>query len=1536
MTPPIPRKFSRPLILSGALAAILLVSVPAKATNTWVGFGTPDGSGNFDWSDLNNWDTGVPAFPVGITFDGSSGSSSYNDLTGITVSGITFNATAQSFILSGNSISIAGDIVDNAATNPEAIDLNLALTGNQNFNVTSGGTLMVGGVISGTGFGLTKQGNGTLILVATNTYTGATLLDGGTVQFAANNTGLAALTFGAAAHSTNTSSIDLSTANVAATSLTVQTNSSTANTITIGAGHTLSISGATTIGVAPAGTTSETTILTVTGQGALNIISTANSTFTLGVGGNNNNGSSVATLDLSGLSNFTFSTGTGQFLVGFGIRSTGTLKLASTSNSITASTFTVGDSNNGNSGPGTSTVSLGGGTNTINANTITIGNGKSPGLVQFVGSGGSVTIAGETGGTSTANITVGRASTATGTTTASQLLLAGHLANVQAGTLTIGNLAGATAGTLAGNVTFDTGTFSVATLQLAVDASGSAPNGVKGTFTLGGATPNNTATGVLNVSTSFFLANNTNTTTTTATGTFIINGGTANIGTNITVPSTKGTSNTTLTLAGGTLNMTGHAIGTAAAPVTTVNLPASGQTATLSNLGGTGINGAGLNMAGAGTLILTGNNTYGGNTTINAGSTLQVGTSSQTGTLPASSIVTNNGTLIFAGSDNNNVTASIAGSGALQQAGIGTTTLSGTNNYNGQTDVYSGTLSVTGTLTSTSALNVNTSASSAGILSGTGTISSAVTLGANVGTSIAAIHPGATSTDGSFGTLTMNSLTANGGDLRFDLGASEGDGIMVLNTASLTGTTISLNLVGTPQSSYVVLQAGTLVGAPVLATTNVGRTNFSIDPTALASNMIQIDVTGGPANLSWNNTGGTGDGTTWDNQLSQNWNNTASPDVFYNADIVNFDDSNHGHYNVTVTGLVSPTAVTIQNSLGSYVFSGTGSISGSAILIKNGTESLTISNANTYTGGTILDQGALNLNNPAAIGTGTLTLAGGTLDNTSSGPITLSTNNQQVWANDFTFAGTQNLNLGTGSVVLNATPNVTVTAGVLGIGGSIGNGSGNTFSKSGAGALALSGASTYSGGTTLNQGELNINSASAIGTGPLTINGGSLGNTTAGAVTLSTNNTQFWNGDFGFAGPQNLSLGTGAVTLNSNPNITTTAGSLTIGGVIAGGTGNSLTKSGNGTLILTANSTYSGGATVNGGSLQVSGSGGNTALGSGNPTVNAGGTLTGAGADAFGYYPRTAPTAINIAGGTVTDLATANYRITLPNLNFTGGTLTSATGNTGDANGNYSLFGTGGAITVTSNPASTTAAITAGVVSLQQTLTTFNVAAGTVSGGPTPGVDLLISSTLKNYSAAGSIVKSGNGVMSLTGSSTYTGTTTLNSGSLIVKGSLTGTTGVTVNGGLLKLASQNALPVAAPLTFASGTLGLAGFNETLGALNLSSQPITLDMGGNPAILSFADSSLLSWTGTLNILNWTGSPNGGGSEQILFGNSASALTGVQLSAITFVDPFGAGSGNFPAQMLATGEIVAVPEPGSLSLAASALGILALSRFRRRDR
>jgi hypothetical protein len=76
-----------------------------------------------------------------------------------------------------------------------------------------------------------------------------------------------------------------------------------------------------------------------------------------------------------------------------------------------------------------------------------------------------------------------------------------------------------------------------------------------------------------------------------------------------------------------------------------------------------------------------------------------------------------------------------------------------------------------------------------------------------------------------------------------------------------------------------------------------------------------------------------------------------------------------------------------------------------------------------------------------------------------------------------------------------------------------------------------------------------------------------------------------------------------------------------------------------------------------------------------------------------------------------------------------------------------------------------------------------------------------------------------------------------------------------------------------------------------------------------------DSSSSAWdsAATLSISNWSGSLYGGGSQRIIFGNNASALTSAQLAQITFVKPAHLPTGNYPARILATGEIV--PDTGS---------------------
>jgi autotransporter-associated beta strand protein len=171
-------------------------------------------------------------------------------------------------------------------------------------------------------------------------------------------------------------------------------------------------------------------------------------------------------------------------------------------------------------------------------------------------------------------------------------------------------------------------------------------------------------------------------------------------------------------------------------------------------------------------------------------------------------------------------------------------------------------------------------------------------------------------------------------------------------------------------------------------------------------------------------------------------------------------------------------------------------------------------------------------------------------------------------------------NVGTASVVFNnSAKNYTIqSVGAFGI-------TSGSVSLNGTGAVTISNANTYSGGTSINAGTLNIKNASAIGSGPLTLNGGTFDNTSGGPLTLS--NAENWNGTFTFTGSSNLT--TGAVTLlgSSSVNVATGGSDLVVGPI--NGTG-SVTKSGTGTLTVNSTagaSTITGDLNVNAGTVQI-------------------------------------------------------------------------------------------------------------------------------------------------------------------------------------------------------------------------------------------------------------------------------------------------------------------------------------------------------------
>ena len=374
------------------------------------------------------------------------------------------------------------------------------------------------------------------------------------------------------------------------------------------------------------------------------------------------------------------------------------------------------------------------------------------------------------------------------------------------------------------------------------------------------------------------------------------------------------------------------------------------------------------------------------------------------------------------------------------------------------------------------------------------------------------------------------------------------------------------------------------------------------------------------------------------------------------------------------------------NGTGTSSLAISGNVTFTSAVTKSGAGALTLSGpTNSGAGGLTLAGGTLDINSTTALGTGTFTIGAGTTINASAGAIVNANNNVQIWDGNFTFTGSNDLNLGTGAVTMGDNVELTASGSTLIVGGAIGeSGVARTLTKAGNGTLVLTGNSTYSGGTTLSAGTLNINASgtsstnSAIGTGTFTITGGTIDNTSGSSVTLVTNNALALNGNFAFAGTNNLNLGTGAVTTNGARTVTVSNNTLTFGGSFTPSTAaaSHLTKLGAGTLTLNGTTAMgNNGLIVNGGIVRFGGIlTTNTGVGAGGSTfrvgnlanasaafVQTGGTITLSVTDVDGMNLGNADS----ASGAFGSLTIASGAFTAPRINVGGSGLTVGTNGVG-------------------------------------------------------------------------------------------------------------------------------------------------------------------------------------------------------------------------------------------------------------------------------
>ena len=504
-------------------------------------------------------------------------------------------------------------------------------------NGGTSGTLGLGAVTVNTGTTLTFNRTDTYTLAPGNLFSGAgtiQLSNGGTVASAADNTFnmSSVLTFGTAANAATGGNLDLTLGGGTFTGLLSRTNSTTANTITIGAGKTLAINGNLDMTNTVDGATN---LLTVTGAGTLNV---TGASISVGRNTGGTNISSKATLDMSGLATFTANL-TGNLTVqqqGDNNQADLAQLLLANNNTITAASVIVGGSA---TGAGTTTsianqLKLGGGTNVIKTALVHLGSGsRDSGQVSFNGATGSVTLR-DVAGTGRANVTMGPLATQTTAYVVTDVFdTTGHTADLAIGTFTTAQGAKTAANTH--DLKFNSGTLDILTINMAV-AKGTGLSTSKieiggGTAFLGGSAAfGDTGTGSVTLATQ-------------GSGELSIIGGTVTSSVDINRGATSAGTNAILTLNGGSLNMTNKSIGTAALPITSVNL----QSGTLSNV--LEINGgAAVSKTTAGTLSYTGTNAYTGATTV-AGGKLLVN-----GSLPSSLV-------------NVSALATIGGSGTIGQ-----------------------------------------------------------------------------------------------------------------------------------------------------------------------------------------------------------------------------------------------------------------------------------------------------------------------------------------------------------------------------------------------------------------------------------------------------------------------------------------------------------------------------------------------------------------------------------------------------------------------------------------------------------------------------------------------------------------------------------------------------------------------------------------------------------------------------------------------------------------------------------------------------
>lgn len=1134
----------------------------------------------------------------------------------VNFNGGVFRPAATSTIFFGTTAASANLY---AGTNGALIDTNT-------FNLTLAQPIMNGTAAGTVGF-LRKLGSGTLTLSASNSYTGVTQINAGTLNLGSvdalagstldmNSGDAGSLVFGVTG--TNTYNLggligprNLATSGSANMSVGANGTSGTYSGILSGAGAltkvgsgTLTLAGANTYGGA---TTVSGGVLAL---GASNVLSGSTavtiSTGVLDTTASNFSGSVGA---------FTISSGT---LAGGGTITTGTYVLSGGVVNANLGSGTVNVSGNAalNGTAGATTVNL-------NAGTLTLGSGSrlTGANVAVTGSSGaSLTLGGNESFGSLAGaadmalggntLTVGSANV-TGTFSGILSGVGGGLTKIGAGALTLSGsntFSGQTrveAGVLAlgaanvisnqSNLLVNGGGFNLAGYSDTVGSVTLTSGSIFGTGTLGGSSyalqggtlASNLGSGAITVSTG--------TTTLGSAGRFNSTSGLTVSSGQLTLGGDESIASYTQSggSLGGTAKLTAATYGLGGGTMTanlgsgTVNVTANSSLNGTSDATTVNLNAGALTLGSGGTRFTSSSVAVSGS----AGASLTLGGNESFGSLAgAANIALGTNTLSVGGANTStNYAGNLSGSGMLAKLGSGTFTLSGNNSHSGGTQIAAGTLR----LGSSTALPT-----SSAVTLGTGSTSSTLDFNAN--------------------TVSLGAITFNGNGSQLSAG-----GKLQLLASGTNNATINVTSGSHALHPDTSLQSNAVI---------------DVNPGAIFSLHGVIDGTKSLTKI--------GSGT-----LTINGANTYSGGSYLSG----------GYVSALTTGALGSGTVTIGNNTtldlnntilnNTVVFSsGSGAIINSGTLVNvtgtfsvtSGTGSSITTNYNVLAGGDISFVNALastvQVQGGAAVTFTADVLAGapsasvfvnaggrGAFSGSVLGDVTTSgsslfsgsvAGNVTVGGGTATFSGPTSLgsavNVNAGLAVLSGTiggiAHATAAAATVEIRGRVAS-SADVNAEAG-GTVKLMGNQAFEGTTIDNDGSVIIDRTASLMLGAVISGSGSLTKSDTLTLALTGNNT--YSGLTTIAGGT-LSVGNGGTSGALSGNVVNNAALLfnrsdatSYAGNISGS--GAVTKLGSGKLMLTGSSSYSGGTTVEGGILSVNGQIG------GNATVLAGGTLGGSGA----------------------------------------------------------------------------------------------------------------------------------------------------------------------------------------------------------------------------------------------------------------------------------------------------------------------------------